>query len=133
MAQGILESHDDSIRALHEANRTNTQLLKQLAHGTGAGADRHEYDALAHGHDNTMQYLKLNQDMVETMHASIDSLQRSSRTHADASLQSKVLAQQVEEHKIELSALQSANKGFRDSLHQVLDELDTLHGRPHIS
>ena len=140
MAQGILESHDESIRSLHEANRTNAKLLQQL---TGAGADRHDYDALAHGHDNTMQYLKLNQDMVETMHDSIDSLQRSSRTHAkmfadmsshpDASLQNKLLAQQVEEHKIELSALQSANRGFRESLHQVLDELDTLHGRPHIS
>lgn len=127
LAQGILESHDDSIHALHEATRTNAQLLKQLSLKTHAGADHAQYSALADGHENTLQYLKLNQGMMETFHRSIDGLQQTSQTHAklfaglsgraDASLESKLSAQQLE-----LSAL-------RTSLHQVHDELDALHGR----
>lgn len=124
LAQGILESHDDSIHALQEATRTNAQLLKQLSHKTNAGADGGQYDALADGHENTMQYLKLNQGMMETFHRSIDDLTQTSQTHAkllsghtNASLESKLNAQDVE-----ISAL-------RSSLHQVHDELDALHGR----
>jgi hypothetical protein len=139
MAQGILESHDDSIHALREATRTNAQLLKQLSHKTSAGADPHQFAALADGHDNTMEYLKLNQGMMETFHRSIDGLQETNKAHArlfadmsgnqDASRDSRLLAQQVAEHKTQLSALQSANSELRDSLHQVHDELDALHGR----
>ena len=105
MAQGILESHDDSIHALHAE--------------------------LADGHDNTMQYLKLNQNMMETFNRSIDSLQQTSNAHAqlfaglsgnaDAPGHSK-LTKQFDEHKIELAKL-------RASLNQVHDELDALHSR----
>ena len=127
MAQGILESHDDSIHALQHANRTTAQQLKQLT----ATADHRQYAELADGHDNTMQYLKLNQNMMETFHRSIDGLQQTSNNHAqlfaglsgnaDAPGHSK-LTKQFDEHKIELAAL-------RASLHQVHDELDALHGR----
>ena len=124
LAQGILESHDDSIHALHEATRTNAQLLKQLSFKTNAGADHSQYAALADGHENTLQYLKLNQGMMETFHRSIDGLTQTSQSHAkllsshtNASLESKLNAQQDE-----LLAL-------RSSLHQVYDELDALHGR----
>jgi len=127
LAQGILESHDDSIRALHEATRTNAQLLKQLSYKTNADADHGQDSALSDDHENTLQYLKLNQGMMETFHRSIDGLTQTSQTHAkllagksgraDASLESKLSAQQDE-----ISAL-------RSSLHQVHDELDALHGR----
>jgi len=130
MAQSVLESHDESIHALQQSNRTTAQLLRQLS-VKSAGADHGQYAELADSHDNTKQYLKLNQNMMETFHRSIDSLQQTSKAHAqlfaglsgnaDASGQSK-LAKQLENHRSELDTL-------RTSLHQVHDELDALHGR----
>jgi hypothetical protein len=146
MNQGMLESHDLSLQELRDANDEHARQLQALSHSS-AGQDSHQFRALSDSHDNTREYLTLNQGMMETYHRSIENINATNQTHArlledmytkqDAKSQlvlsesmlreTKFLTQQVDEHKIQLAALHKSNKKLHETIALQQDELDALH------
>jgi hypothetical protein len=148
MNQGMLESHDMSLKELRDANEEHGRQLQELSHSkAGAGQDSHQFRALSDSHENTREYLTLNQGMMETYHRSIENINATNQTHArlledmytksDAKSQlvlsesmlreTKFLTQQVDEHKIQLAALHKSNKQLHETIALQQDELDALH------
>jgi len=146
MNQGMLEAHDLSLKELQEASEEHAQQLQDLSLSHG-GEHTGKVSALADGHENTRQYLALNQGMMETYHRSIENLNVTHQTHArlledmytkqDAKSQlvlsesmlreTKFLTQQVDEHKVQPAALHKSNKSLHETIALQQDELDALH------
>lgn len=141
MTQGMLESHDAAIKE-------HDQILQELATSTPAEHSE-KIRALSDSNENTRQYLELNQGMMESYHRSIQDLTEMHNKHAkllddmytkqDAKSQltlsesmlreTKFLTQQVEDHKLQLAALQKSNNDLRDRVRLQQDELDALHDK----